>query len=439
MISRVAQQYGMLGVLLLVALYFSYATTSRQSPTGSDAGKSVAAALNADDSNLRVVIARKSSPQDEAFADALVAALADRHTIVGSARGTPRDVRQQLEAIDRPIDVIAAPADVADWVLLRDVAAEIPVLGKPRIAVAAPALGSAFLNPSNLRNILNQIVVIAITAVGMTFVIITAGIDLSVGSLIALSAVVTTALIRNFGGTEATGLAMVLCSVVAVLMCGTVGLFSGMMITRFRVPPFIATLAVMQIASGLAFILAQGKSIYQVPQSFTTLGIGTTFWIPNGVILMALVFMIGHIVMSKMVVGRYIYAVGGNPEAARLSGVPVNRVLLLVYVISGITAGIGGVVQASQLKSGAPTYGLMYELYAIAAVVVGGTSLAGGEGKIIGTLIGALIIAVIQNGMNLTGVESYTQKVVLGAVILGAVLLDMIRRHGWRMILRPAN
>jgi ribose transport system permease protein len=135
-------------------------------------------------------------------------------------------------------------------------------------------------------------------------------------------------------------------------------------------------------------------------------------------------------------VGRYVYAVGGNPEAARLSGVPVKRILLFVYTACGALAGLGGIVMASQLKSGSPTYGQMYELYVIAAVVVGGTSLSGGEGKVLGTLIGAFIIAVIQNGMNLTGVESYTQKVVLGLVILGAVLLDMLKRRGWQWLRR---
>ena len=135
--------------------------------------------------------------------------------------------------------------------------------------------------------------------------------------------------------------------------------------------------------------------------------------------------------MTRMTLGRYLYAVGGNAEAARLSGVPVRRVLLLAYALSGALAGLGGVVLASRLKSGAPTYGQMYELYVIAAVVVGGTSLSGGEGKVFGTLIGALLIAVIQNGMNLTGVESYTQKVVLGGVILGAVLLDRLKKRAW--------
>jgi ribose transport system permease protein len=142
-------------------------------------------------------------------------------------------------------------------------------------------------------------------------------------------------------------------------------------------------------------------------------------------------YVAAHVVMTRMTLGRYLYAVGGNAEAARLSGVPVRRVLRLAYTLSAALAGLGGVVLASKLKSGAPTYGQMYELYVIAAVVVGGTSLSGGEGKVFGTLIGALLIAVIQNGMNLTGVESYTQKVVLGGVILGAVLLDRLKKRAW--------
>jgi ribose transport system permease protein len=146
---------------------------------------------------------------------------------------------------------------------------------------------------------------------------------------------------------------------------------------------------------------------------------------------MLVLYVAAHVLMSRMKLGRYLYAVGGNREASRLSGVPVRRVLLFAYIASGVLAGLGGVIMASQLKSGSPTYGNMYELYVIAAVVVGGTSLSGGEGRMFGTLIGAFTIAVIQNGMNLTNVESYTQKVVLGLVILAAVLLDTLRHRGW--------
>jgi len=181
-----------------------------------------------------------------------------------------------------------------------------------------------------------------------------------------------------------------------------------------------------QVASGLAYIFSAGQSIYDIPQSFTALS-------RAGIIILLLVYAIAHIVMSRTRLGRYIYAVGGNAEAARLSGVRVALILMTVYILSAVMAGLGGIILASQLKSSAPTYGASYELYVIAAVVVGGTSLSGGEGTILGTLIGALIIAVIQNGMNLTGVESYRQKVVLGLVILGAVLLDTLKRRSWSL------
>jgi ribose transport system permease protein len=184
----------------------------------------------------------------------------------------------------------------------------------------------------------------------------------------------------------------------------------------------------MLVASGSAYLLAEGQSVGNIPDSFVWLGRGADlFGIPNAVVLMLGLYAVAYVVMTRMKLGRYLYAVGGNQEAARLSGVPVARVITIAYITSGLLAGLGGVIMASQLKSGSPTYGNMYELYMIAAVVVGGTSLSGGEGRITGTLIGALTIAVIQNGMNLTNVESYTQKVVLGFVILGAVLLDRVR------------
>jgi len=292
-----------------------------------------------------------------------------------------------------------------------------PAMQKPQVFF------NLFINDSSLF----------LVSIGMTLVILTGGIDLSVGSLIAFAAVVAAGLIRGWGGEQASAGAMVLGSLAAVGACGLFGAFSGLMITRFDVPPFIATLGMMQVASGLAYLLSGGRPIYQLPESFVTLGRASdpVLGVPYGVMLMAVLFAAAHLVMGSTVLGRRIYAVGGNAEAARLAGVRVKRVLLFVYVLCGILAGLGGVITASQLKSGAPTYGLMYELYVIAAVVVGGTSLSGGEGRILGTLIGAFIIAVIQNGMNLTNVESYTQKVVLGLVILGAVLLDRVKRKGW--------
>ena len=297
-----------------------------------------------------------------------------------------------------------------------------------------------FLTSDNLINVANRIAVIAIIAIGMTMVIITAGIDLSVGSLIALSSVCATLLIERFGGAESAGtMSLVLCSLGGIAVCALAGLFSGIMVTAFKIPSFIVTLAMMLIASGAAYKLTGGESVGRLPVAFMWLGRGAKLGIPNAVILMIAVYLIAHVVMSRTTLGRYIYAVGGNPEAARLSGVPVRRILLFVYTASGALAGLGGIITASMFKSGDPKYGPLAELYVIAAVVVGGTSLSGGEGKVLGTLIGALIIAVIENGMNLTNVESYTQKIVLGAVILGAVLLDTLKKKSWRRRRRPVS
>jgi len=218
----------------------------------------------------------------------------------------------------------------------------------------------------------------------------------------------------------------------ALAVCAAIGCFSGWMITSFRIPPFIATLAMMQVAAGVAYILSQGKPIYALPEGFVWLGRGNdpVTQLPVAVLLMFVLYVLAWVVMERTTFGRYLYAVGGNPEAARLAGIRVKTVLVVAYALCALLAGLGGIVMASQLKSGAPTYGLSYELYVIAAVVVGGTSLSGGEGKIIGTLIGAFVIAVIQNGMNLTHIESYTQKVVLGLVILAAVLFDRLKSKG---------
>jgi ribose transport system permease protein len=337
---------------------------------------------------------------------------------------------QKIQAAGGLLDAIAATRVAGGWRLITDLASDFPSLGSPRVITPASYRWPNFLKSENLLNIANQIAVIAIVAIGMTLVIITGGIDLSVGSLIALAAVLAAGFIRDqAGGVTASTGGMVLGCLLAILVCGAIGGFSGLMITRFAIPPFIVTLATMLVGSGMAYILAQGQSIYQIPDSFVWLGRGADlFGLPNAVVLLLVLYALAQVLMSRMKLGRYLYAVGGNAEAARLSGVPVRRVLLFAYVASGLLAGLGGVIMASQLKSGSPTYGNMYELYVIAAVVVGGTSLSGGEGRMLGTLTGAFTIAVIQNGMNLTNVESYTQKVVLGLVILGAVLLDKLRQ-----------
>ena len=437
MLSRFASDYGMLLVLLLLCGFCSWVTWDEQYPTGAAAGEELAAdVVERFGASVRVIVVARASQEDAAFADALRAGLAASGvTVPAIVKGDPADARRALQRAaqkgDR-LDVIACNQATAEWAVFDDLDGKFPQLGQPVVVMPRSYWWPNFLKPDNLLNVANQIVVIAILAIGMTMVIITAGIDLSVGSLIALSACVLALLIRDVAGAEnASTTGMVLACLGGMAVCGLVGAFSGVMVAVFAIPPFIATLAMMLVASGLAFILAEGQSIYQLPAQFIWLGRGTDLLgLPNAVLLMAVLYTVAHVVMTQTALGRYIYAVGGNPEAARLSGVPVRRVLVFVYTMCGVLAGLGGVVTASQLKSGLPTYGLMYELYVIAAVVVGGTSLSGGEGKILGTLIGAFIIAVIQNGMNLTGVESYTQKVVLGLVILGAVLLDMLKKRG---------
>jgi ribose transport system permease protein len=436
--SQLASDYGMAVVLVLLCIYYSLATLQQQHPTGTAAARQVAKAIGADGRPKRLMIVAGTSREDILFADSLSNLLvASKHFVTEVVKGSPSDARGALERVGsgEKLDVIACTPAAATWAVFDRIRERYANFASTEIVVPAPYRWPNFLKAENLINIVNQISVIAIVAVGMTMVIITGGIDLSVGSLIALSAVTSTLAIRDvLGGEPASAAGMVISCLAAIAFCGLVGLFSGAMITTFAIPAFIATLAMMLVASGLAFLLAAGQSVYQVPDSFVWLGRGVTAGLPNSVILMVLLYIAAHVLMSRTRLGRYIYAVGGNAQAARFSGVPVKKVVLICYVLSGALAGVGGIVTASQLKSGAPTYGQMYELYVIAAVVVGGTSLSGGEGKVFGTLIGAFIIAVIQNGMNLTGVESYTQKVVLGVVILAAVLIDMLKRRGQEWI-----
>ena len=433
-LTRLLTDHGMILVLLLLCAFFSVVTYSEQSPIGEAAARQVAADIRQQfGQNPRVLIVASDQPGDTAFASGIARDFAGSGgQILATVKGEPKDARetlQKLSATGGRLDAIACTQVTGAWLVFSDLKTDFPALGQPRVIMPRSYRWPNFLKSENLLNIANQIAVIAIVAIGMTMVIITGGIDLSVGSLLALSAVLTAGFIRDFaGGVNASFGGMLLACLAAISLCGIVGAFSGAMITRFAIPPFIVTLAMMLVGSGLAYILAKGQSIYQIPDSFVWLGRGADlFSLPNAVVLMLVLYALAHVLMSRMKLGRYLYAVGGNGEAARLSGVPVKRVLMWAYIASALLAGLGGVIMASQLKSGSATYGNMYELYVIAAVVVGGTSLSGGEGRMLGTLTGAFTIAVIQNGMNLTNVESYTQKVVLGLVILGAVLLDQIR------------
>jgi len=426
-------EYGMVLVLLALCVLFSLLTLKREGSMGSGAAERLAQRmvdrLGTDAPVLVAGAARKTSGDFAGLAARMLEEAG--FTRVETVVGTPRDLRKAWEARsddpdERPRAIVAA-GDVTKWTVIPSLRDEAPEL---EVFEPEERLTSTFLERSNLLAVVDRIVVIAVIAIGMTLVILTGGIDLSVGSLIALSSVVGTLIMRAMGGLEAPWWTVWLGFAAGAAACGLFGGTAGLLVAQFRVAPFIVTLAFMMVARGLSFLLTGGFSVYQVPDAMTWLGQGATLGVPNTVIVLVVLYGAAHVFMSHTRFGRYIYAVGGNEEAARLSGVPVKAVLVFVYLVGGLAAGFGGCIQASQLNSGAPNLGMMFELYVIAAVVVGGTSLSGGSGKIAGTLIGAFIISVIQNGMNLLGFDSYLQQVVLGAVILGAVLLDKARQRG---------
>lgn len=434
-IKKLLSDYGMVLVLLALCGLFSVLTLKEQTPTGEAAAAQLAKTIGERFEKSAVILAvgaanKDSAPFAESLGRELRAAGFDQTRVVV---GTPPDLRRVLDEIATDgyaVAAIGTSGDVVNWGIIALIPERYPQFADCQVLTPAGSLWPDFLKRSNLLAIVDRIVVIAVIAVGMTMVIITAGIDLSVGSLIALSAVIGTLVMKKMGGMDASAWVVLLGFVSGTLCCGIVGALGGFLVARFRVAPFITTLAVMMMARGLAFIITGGFSIYQVPKALPWLGQGRTLGVPNTVILLVLLYASAHVFMSHTRLGRSIYAVGGNKEAARLSGVPIGFVIVFVYVVSALAAGLGGCIQASQINSGTPNMGTMYELYVIAAVVVGGTSLTGGTGRILGTLIGAFIISVIQNGMNLIGIESYTQQVVLGAVILGAVLLDKARSSG---------
>lgn len=428
------RDYGMVFVLLLLVGMFSALTIKQQHPTGEDAGRQVADFIIArQGTQARVLIVTRNTEEDLAFAKASASRLgASGVTVLANVNGAAPDARRAIESIlagGGGIDAIAANDVTAKWTVYD----RFPTVGSAKCVVPTSYTWPDFLKISNLLGVANQTAIYAIIAIGMTFVIVTAGIDLSVGSLVALASVGSAILIRDWGGGTNAGVGMVLVAgMTGIGLCALAGAFNGFMITAFQVPPFIVTLGMMMMASGLSYRLSGGRSIPELPSAFFWLGRGVTWGIPHPILLMIILYFLAHVVMSRMVFGRYVYAIGGNAEAARLSGVPVKRILLAVYTICGALAGLGGIVLTSQLSAGDPKFGNMYELEVIAAVVVGGTSLMGGQGKVFGTLIGAFIIAVIKNGMNLTDVDPFNQKIVLGAVLMIAVLLDTLKRRGSR-------
>lgn len=295
----------------------------------------------------------------------------------------------------------------------------IPFIGLILLVVVISIMNSAFLDLSNLLNLLRQVSINGLIAFGMTFVILTGGIDLSVGSILALSSAFTAILITS-------GMDPIVALIVGVLGGFVLGVMNGVLVTFGSMAPFIATLATMTIFRGLTLVVTDGNPITNLGDSylFQLFGKGYFFGIPVPAVTMIIVFIVLAIILQKTTFGRHTYAIGGNEVASKISGIKVNRVKILIYGISGLMSALAGAILTSRLNSAQPTAGTSYELDAIAAVVLGGTSLTGGKGRIVGTLIGVLIIGVLNNGLNLLGVSSFYQQVVKGVVILIAVLID---------------
>lgn len=294
------------------------------------------------------------------------------------------------------------------------------LLALAAICVVLAILSPVFLTINNFKNVIIQASINATLACGMTFVILSGGIDLSVGSVLAFAGVV-------MGSALEAGFPVVGALFVAIAVGGASGLINGLFITVGKLPPFISTLGMMSVARGFALLYSGGRSISGFDNAFTAVANDSWLGIPIIIWILVVVYLIGWFVLRFTTLGRYTYSMGGNEEATRLSGIRVDLYKTFVYVISGATAGIAAFMLTARLNSAQPIAGVTYELTAIAATVIGGTSLAGGEGKIVGTIIGALLISVIQNGLNLLNVSSYVSQIVIGTVIVGAVLLDRFR------------
>jgi ribose transport system permease protein len=282
-----------------------------------------------------------------------------------------------------------------------------------------------FFTVTNLLNVAQQTVINALIAVGLTYVIISGGIDLSVGSILAFAGVVMAHALR-------LGWPVPLAILAGVGVGAGCGLVNGLLIAYGRLPPFIATLGMMSVARGGALLATDGRPVSGFGESFRWLATGEIAGVPVPVLVMVLVYAVAHLVLQRTKFGRYTYAIGGNEEASLLSGVPVRLYKTGIYVVGGGLAALGAVLLTARLNSAQPIAGINYELDAIAATVIGGTSLMGGQGSVIGTLIGALIMGVLRNGLNLLGVSSFIQQVVIGVVIIAAVLLDTFFKQSKR-------
>ena len=307
---------------------------------------------------------------------------------------------------------------------LSEVVSQLAAAGALIVVFAFLSFASpVFLSADNLFNIGSQTAVVAVIAIGMTLVIITAGIDLSVGSVAALSGVVGVSMMTG------TGLPVPIAILGGILVGAGAGLVNGFLVSVAGLNPFIATLGMLSAARGLVYIITEAQAVFGAPDSFRLLGQGVIGPIPIPILAVLVVAVVGYVVLSRTRLGRYAYAIGSNPEAARLSGIPIRRYLLSVYVISGALAGFGGMIAASRVNSGQPNYGIGLELDVIAAAVIGGASLFGGQGTVVGTLIGAFLIALIRNGAVLLDVNTFYQQIIIGVVIWIAVFWDQYRRR----------
>lgn len=322
-------------------------------------------------------------------------------------------------------EVLRAPGVTPGQWFTRAVLRNGPLGGLVALVVVMAALSRDFLGGQNLLNVGVQASVTAILAFGVTFVIVSAGIDLSVGSVAALSATVVA------WAATSQGLPVVVAVPLGLAVGVVAGLVSGALVAYGRLPAFISTLAMLSVGRGLALVISGGSPI-AFPSSLGRLGDTLGGWLPVPVLVMVAMGAVAALVLARTYTGRAMFAIGGNEEAARLSGIDVRRRKLVVYALSGLFAAVAGIVLASRLTSAQPQAAVGYELDAIAAVVIGGASLSGGSGKASGTLIGALILAVLRNGLNLLSVSAFWQQVATGLVIALAVLLDTLRRRSAR-------
>ncbi|MDR3373352.1 MAG: ABC transporter permease [Ancalomicrobiaceae bacterium] len=285
------------------------------------------------------------------------------------------------------------------------------------IVIVFSVTSPVFLELNNLMNIIVQVAVISVIAAGAMFIILTGGIDLSVGGMVALAGVVSASVVRSSGS---PALAIVVCLGVALMF----GILAGALITYGKIPPFVCTLGIMSVARGLAFVYSGGIPISNFPAAFRFAGAGSIAGVPMMVIIPIVVYAALWVVLNRTPFGKIVYAIGSNEEATQLTGINTRKYKIIVYALAGLLTGLGALMYIGRINSGHPNSALGYELDAIAAVVIGGTSLSGGRGSIVGTIIGALIMGVIGNGLNLLNIDPYYQSVVLGTVIVLAVMID---------------